>query len=71
MFCGKCGAEVQDGAGFCPKCGNNMKMIETMQTLGSDAVKPQKKPAVWVFILIGLVAVVGILMPLLCKIRGD
>lgn len=24
MFCGKCGAEVRDGAGFCPKCGSTM-----------------------------------------------
>lgn len=61
MFCGKCGTEVQDGAGFCPKCGNNLKVVETMQTSGSDTVKPKKKPAAWLFILIGLVAIVVVI----------
>ena len=24
MFCSKCGAQIQDGAAFCPNCGNKV-----------------------------------------------
>lgn len=33
MFCGKCGAEVLDGAKFCDKCGSSVEIAETNVSL--------------------------------------
>lgn len=45
MFCGKCGAQVPDGAAVCPKCGNKMENKEAMpkvanasQNAGTQAI---------------------------------
>ena len=28
MFCAKCGTSLQDGAAFCPKCGNQVGAVQ-------------------------------------------
>ncbi len=37
MFCTKCGAQIADGANFCPHCGNNMGASNTAQQKGNSA----------------------------------
>ncbi len=38
MFCGKCGASLPDGAGFCPNCGNPVAFQS--QAIPSEPVAP-------------------------------
>jgi uncharacterized protein YbjQ (UPF0145 family) len=39
MFCQKCGRTVDDGAAFCPFCGNNMRQ-QTSATGGTGSNQP-------------------------------
>ncbi len=53
MFCSKCGSEIQDGARFCPKCGNS-----TIADNAGSANKPPKSTDKMVLLIGGVVAVV-------------
>ncbi len=46
MFCKNCGAEINDTAKFCPKCGNNISGEEkkNIETKNDNTVKFQLKP---------------------------
>ena len=42
MFCKYCGAQVPDGAKFCPKCGGALTSVS--EAPKAEAPKPQPKP---------------------------
>ena len=61
-YCPKCGAEVPEGAQFCPTCGQDLKaqkVEEVKQENKQESVKPAQKPAN--HFVLNIVAVVGIL----------
>ena len=47
-FCGNCGAQIKDGAQFCPQCGQKTNMghptiQQEVQTLQQPVVQPQQQ----------------------------
>ena len=44
MFCSHCGANVNDDAAFCPKCGAPLKSQEVHYVNHSQQPQPQPKP---------------------------
>ena len=59
MFCGNCGREIPDDAGFCPECGASFQSVQTGNRQGKPVKK--KKSHKWIWILLGIVmaAVIG------------
>lgn len=44
MYCGKCGAEVNDKAAFCPKCGNKLRVTHEISKQPSPPKPPTPFP---------------------------
>ena len=63
-YCSKCGAEVEDNANFCPKCGNQLNPAEP-QAVESAKVKNNELASIAeVFMIIGTIIRGFFLFPL-------
>ena len=43
MFCVKCGNQIQDGAAFCPNCGNKVGEVPTASAPAEEKVVLKSK----------------------------
>lgn len=82
MFCTKCGARIDDNAGFCSECGNPVAPFagsrpETAPLEGKDREKPsprtgtEKKLLIVLCALVAAILVVVILLVVVAKPWGD
>lgn len=72
MFCKNCGAQLNEGAKFCPKCGTpavngNAGGNSGGYQGGASPVQPQKKPP---YLAIGLIAIVVVVVIVLAVVLG-
>ncbi len=59
MFCGKCGAKIEDGGNFCPKCGSSVS--EQYQIIAADSTAAANnidKRKLAVLIIIAVIAAI-------------
>lgn len=54
VFCEKCGKEVQEEWAVCPQCGTSLR--EEIP-VAQNKVAKKKKPKVWMWVIIGIIAV--------------
>ena len=45
MFCSKCGAQIEDGTKFCPKCGQPAETATAPESATAPASEPVSAPA--------------------------
>lgn len=75
-FCSKCGTQIQDGAKFCPKCGqptSNAGNVEEPETYNSFDNEPEEDIQTWqkiVSILLWPVGVIILIVALIKKQSG-
>jgi len=61
MCCNKCGAELRDGAKFCPHCGQPMIKDETREASQyADAQKVKRKNNKWFIVVASMLVCIGI-----------
>lgn len=62
MFCGKCGAQINDGVKFCPNCGNavspNKVQVKNVNGKTTKVTRKKKKPLT-LFLIICLFAMIA------------
>ena len=71
-YCPKCGAEVPEGAKFCPACGQDLttqKIEDVKQEEKVEQAKPQEKKAN--HFVLAIVAAIGILAITLVNVIGQ
>lgn len=59
-FCPRCGNKITKEQRFCSKCGNDLRVFED-DSIESQYEVAERKPSIWLFILVGLV-VIGIIV---------
>ena len=61
MFCGKCGTEYEEGALFCPKCGNGLQknVNISMQDMENKPAKQKKRGKKWLIPVLVIFFVLG------------
>lgn len=61
MFCGKCGAQYDEGALFCPKCGNSLQKNANMpvKEVENTLVKQKKGGKKWLVAVIIIFLILG------------
>jgi len=64
MFCGKCGTQIPDGAGFCPSCGNATGAQTAAANNTTQVVTEAPKKKVSTNTIIGIVAVAAVVVAL-------
>ncbi len=70
MFCKNCGAEIEEGDTFCPKCGRTAKKLAQEKPdvkYASDEIKPKEKQGYGIAKLVFVVLVIAIIIYLILK----
>ena len=67
MFCKNCGAQIAEGAKFCPKCGASVGNVNAGNNGETGQVETGKKPP---YLAIGLIAVIAVVVIILAVVLG-
>lgn len=60
MFCSKCGAENEEGASFCKKCGNNLqeKINTPIKNENDKSIRRSKGKKMWLLLVVIIVLLI-------------